>query len=333
MADISFGKEFVNCPLCGANDFILYLKVPVRPDQQGHFHSDVWDLVRCNQCGLIYINPRPDANALDVVYSFSNSVDRDFIQDWFIDGAFLHKKHWQRYIDILAKYCPKGTILDIGCGAGTFLTNARERGYTVFGQEVAPFFIDFCRNQHGLKIYEGAVEKLGLPTNSFDVVTLFDVIEHVPEPNILIEQCRQLLRPGGIIMIGTHDIGNWMAHRYGTRWRHLLPIGHLTYFTRGTLTQLLCQNGFKVLQSGGGHTIDISYRKETRNFIVEFSKTIVLRSLILGIYKPFARLFPKITHWQIKLKSNTLNHRILMARTGGQIIMNDEIVAVAIRNG
>ena len=328
---ISIETGPATCPLCGGNDSILYMKVPVRSDQLGKFPLDVWDLLRCKSCGMIYIHPTPDLQTLNTMYSFQNSVDRAFVQDWFIDGAFLHKEHWRRMLDVIAHYVPTGRLLDIGCGAGTFLTIARERGYQVMGQEVTPFFIDFCRNQHGLDILAGEVKDLGLPSESFDVITLFDVIEHVLEPNELIEQSFHLLKPGGILMVGTHDIGNWMARCYGVHWRHLLPIGHLTYFTHQTLRRLMRQHGFKILKMGGGSTIDVSLVKEVRNYLIEFAKTIVLRSLILGVYKPLTKWFPKIVHWQLKLKSNTLNHRILMARTGSQVIMNDEIVAIALR--
>ena len=258
MAPVYPGIETICCNLCGADDTELLFKLPVIPYHQGIFNRDEWDIVRCRRCGLVYENPRSDAQARQYVYSFENEGDRRFVDDWFLDNADLNRATWQQVLKVLAKYKPAGTLLDVGCGAGTFLEEARRTGYWVKGQEVAPYFLRYCQETLGLEMYTGELEVLNLPAGSLDVVTAFDVIEHHPDPRRLLDEFRRLVKPDGVVVISTHDIGNWFARRYGVHWRYLGAIAHLTYFTRQTLSRMLDQAGFKVVYMGGGHTLDTS---------------------------------------------------------------------------
>ena len=138
-----------------------------------------------------------------------------------------------------------------------------------------------------------------------------------------------LLKPGGLILISTHDIGNFYARLYGDRWRYLNPIGHLTYFSRRTLQAMMKKNNFQPIKAGGLHTVDNNTFIESINKIIQFGRVIVLRSLILGIYKPITKHIPNLTRWQIKFKDATLTHKKLLVRAGNQIIMDDDMVILA----
>ncbi len=328
---ITSGIENVYCNLCGSDDATIIYQIPVREDQKGVYGQDIWDIVQCQQCNLIYTNPRPDADALAAYYTFANDWDYQFVQEWFIESADLQRPTWQRYLRVMHHHAPQGKLLDIGCGAGTFLLEAQKAGYQVIGQEVSPYFAKYGRVHHHLDIYEGEIEDLPLIDRSFDFVTAFDVIEHHPDPQKLLQEMYRLLKPGGIAMIGTHDIGNFYARKYRIKWRYLNPIGHLTYFTRQALQSMIEKAGFRTLQVGGIHTIDDSRFKESINKIVQFGQVIVLRFLIINLYKPITRWFPRLTHWKIKYKGDTvLNHKKLLLRTGSQVVMDDNMVFVVI---
>ena len=323
------GIEYVCCNLCGADDTELYYRQPVRPQHTGEYNRDVWDIVRCQHCGLIYENPRTDAAALDHLYQFDNSGDYDYIQSWFIRNADLNRAYWQQVLRSLRRYPVSGKLLDVGCGAGTFLVEARQAGYEVSGQEVAPYFVSYCREQENLTIYDGELDTMGIEGASFDVITAFDMIEHHPDPKRLVTEIRRLLRPGGLFVISTHDIGNIFARLYGTRWRHMGAIGHIFYFTRPTMAKLLRACGFEILHQSSAHTLDQTALAEFRNLVVGFFKLIVLRALILGIYKPVATLFPSLARWQFHWGDKTLDHAKLMTRVGTQIVMGDDMVFLA----
>lgn len=324
------GIEYVHCELCGSDDTEeFYRQVPVLAYRKGVYNRDHWNIVRCQQCALIYTNPRIDDAAREFLYSFQNEGDQEFVQHWFIESADLQRPVWQRFLRVLLRYRRSGKLLDIGCGAGTFLVEARKLGYDVYGQEVSPFFIDYCRKVQGLTIFPDLLDNLELEAGTFDCVTAFDVIEHHSHPMLLLKQLHELLAPDGILMIMTHDIGNFFARFHGVNWRYITPIGHITYFTRETLSQMLNESGFEVIQSGGLHTIDDNKAVEIVNYGVQFFKVVVLRSLILGFYRPMAKRIPALRRWHIRWAGVTLNHEKLLVRAGNQIVMNDDVVVVA----
>ena len=322
----SEGIEYVICNLCGQDQPEVLFHAHVREYRADLYNRNIWDIVRCQNCGLIYTNPRIDNEARAALYSFETQGDKDFVHDWFIENADLQRPVWQRYVRVMRKYCPAGKLLDIGCGTGSFLVEARAMGYEVYGQEVSPYLTEYCRKEQGLTIYDDFLEKLDLQPGSFDCITAFDVIEHHPDPMSLVSQMSKLLRPNGVAVISTHDIGNPFARMYGVKWRYINPIGHITYFTRQTLTKMFEANNFHVLQVGGIHTIEDSKVKEWRNFVLQFFKVIVLRSLILGIYKPVTHRIPALTRWRVKWGNAILDHKKLLIRAGSQVTMNDDIV-------
>ena len=325
------GIEYVSCNLCGQDNYEVLFQAPVLPYREGVYNRDIWDIVRCCNCSLIYANPRMDSNALDALYSFQAPGDRQFVQNWFLDNSDLHRPVWQRFLKIAQDYVPSGKLLDIGCGAGDFLVEARAFGYDVYGQEVAENFITYCRAQENLTIYGDFLENLDLGTNSFDCVTSFDVIEHHPNPKLLVTQMYELLRPGGLAILSTPDIGNFYARLYGAKWRHIVPIGHINYFSRKTLACMMVDCGFRIVHSGGRHTIDDSRLNEWRNYVIQFLRLIVLRAFILIMYKPFAMRISLLRKWQIKWGEATLNHDKLLMQVSNQIIMNDDQVIFAVK--
>ena len=323
------GIEFVKCNLCGEDNTKLLFQAPVRDYRSGVYNRDIWDIVQCENCDLIYTNPRIDDDARAGLYSFKTPGDEKFVKEWFIENADLQRHVWQRFLGAVQQYDQPGRLLDIGCGAGAFLVEARKNGYDVVGQEVSGFFIEYCRESHHLEIYDDFLENLEIPEQSFDFVTIFDVIEHHPNPDLLLKQINSLLKPNGIIVVGTHDIGNWIARYHGVNWRYIKPIGHITYFTRKTLMAMLKKNGFDILQVGGSHTIDKSKTKRIKNNVVQFLRLILFRSLILFIYKPITKRIPRLTRWEIKLGKGRLNHKKLLMRAGDQVNMNDNMLIIA----
>jgi 2-polyprenyl-3-methyl-5-hydroxy-6-metoxy-1,4-benzoquinol methylase len=323
------GKQSVCCNLCGSNETKIRYTLPVREDQKGVFWRDEWDIVQCETCNLVYTNPRPDKEALTAYYRYENDFDYNYVQDWFIDNADLQRPTWQRFLKAMLRFDNPGYLLDVGCGAGSFLVEAKQLGYDVVGQEISPIFVDYCRNILGLKIYESEIEDLPFQKNTFDFITSFDVIEHHPDPRLLVSEMYRLLKPRGMAVISTHDIGNPFARIYGKKWRYLNPIGHLTYFDRNTLSKLLTENGFELLHTSGIHTIDGSKKAEFANWIIQFFRTIILRAMVIGIYKPVSSHIKPLRNWQIHYRGKTINHRKLLIRAGQQIIMNDDMVILA----
>jgi ubiquinone/menaquinone biosynthesis C-methylase UbiE len=242
--------EDVTCNLCGADDYeIVY---PARyeaaqPDEIMHtFRSSgdeilVDQLVRCKKCDLQYLTPRLRAGL--IVEGYSEGTDETFVSQ-----NPARERTFARNLDLIEKRTPqRGRILDIGTAAGAFLGVAKQRGWEVAGCEPNRWMADWGREQYGIDIQPGTIFDMGLEDQSFDVVTLWDVLEHTPDPKKVLQECRRVLKPGGLLVVNYPDIEAFVSRLMGRRWVFLLSI-HLYYFTVETIREMLRVSGFEMVQ-------------------------------------------------------------------------------------
>ena len=216
----------IDCPVCGAHSF-----APL-------FNKNGQQFVRCTGCGLVLINPRPFLADLQAVY------DEDY------SGAYIRKaegkqRRARRRVQLLQKrYGARGRWLDVGCSAGFLLQAAAAAGFQVTGVDVEAAGVAHARNALGLAdVHCGQLEALPLPEAAFDVITLYDVIEHVPDLNAVAASLKRLLAPGGLLHIRTPDVGHWRRTRDLSQWPEVKPSEHLYYFDKRTLPRLLAKHG------------------------------------------------------------------------------------------
>lgn len=138
-----------------------------------------------------------------------------------------------------------GRLLDVGCAAGFFLAEAR-RYFDVRGVELSEYSSRFAREHLGLPVFTGSLAAAGFADASFDLITLWDVIEHVPDPFDVLRECRRLLRPSGHVVLTTGDIGSGYAMRSGPNWHLLAPPWHLYYFSRRTMASMAVRAGLSI---------------------------------------------------------------------------------------
>jgi len=150
--------------------------------------------------------------------------------------ADMHKAlapHFRRRLQRLAQVLPgRGRLLDLGCADGFFLELARAEGWQVFGIEVSRPMAEEASQKLGIPIVSSLQE---LPRQPFDAITLWEVIEHLPEPVITLSQLREWLHPGGVLMLSTPNAGHWQAVRAPDRWTACRPPAHLVLFTADSL--------------------------------------------------------------------------------------------------
>jgi len=139
-------------------------------------------------------------------------------------------------------------LLDVGCYIGVFLEIAARHGWEAWGIEPSQWAAEQAR-QNGLNVIHGTLATTHLPDGSFDVVTLWDVIEHVSDPMSEIRRVHRLLKPGGLIVIHTMDIDSPFSRVMGPRWPWLMEM-HIYYFSQRTMAAMLRKAGFQVLWSG-----------------------------------------------------------------------------------
>jgi len=216
-----------------------------------HGVRNVSRLVRCVNCGLIFVNPRPPFEELARQYegSYFNCPEPTFggYEDYEADredimGTFRRRMKLIR--PLLGPAAPR--LLDVGCATGIFLEVARESGWQAEGLDISTYALERAK-QKGFEVHTGTLVGAGLPGGRYDVITLWDLIEHVPDPAAVLAECHRLLRPGGVVALSTPDAGSVPARLLGRRWLGFRSIDeHLYFFSHHTMGAMLEAAGFDV---------------------------------------------------------------------------------------
>ena len=242
--------EYVACNLCGSNQTRLRFPSTVADDVlptaveafrctspgYGRHHT----IVQCKNCGLVYTNPRIDGSK--ILDSYEAVEDPLYLEER--DGRVLT---FERHLRPLEKVkAPPGKLLDVGAYTGVFVEIAAQHGWEAAGVEPSRWAVEQAR-EHGLHMIEGTLATSGLADGALDVVTMWDVIEHVADPLGEMRQAQRLLKTGGLLVVHTMDIDSLFARVMGGRWPWLMEM-HIYYFTRRTLKAMLEQAGFMVVR-------------------------------------------------------------------------------------
>lgn len=250
MAAESERETLNSCDLCGGR-------------QIGVIDAEC-SICACQTCGYVFDNPRPTAGAIAAFYSKPTKYDHWLAQETARDRL------WKRRLMKMEHTRKSGSLLDVGTGIGQFLYHAKSRYSSVSGTEVSEAAIRIAKEKYGLTIAKGDLESVDLPERSFDNITLFHVLEHVPSPRALIVRCRALLTDGGVLVIAVpNDFGSLytklklLSKSLGfKKYAHLGRLGlspitldgemqeiHLSHFTPRVLQRLLEATGFRVLEN------------------------------------------------------------------------------------
>ena len=246
--DLTSLYETVPCNLCGGTDYRTIYPATERPianltvEFRSSGDAPLKDrLVACASCGLQFVNPRLRTDVILDGY-------REGTDELFVSQASARERTFARALKLIESQAPaRGRLLDVGTAAGSFLHVAAARGWEVSGCEPNRWLCEWGRKTYGLDIRPGTLFDHRYPDRTFDVVTVWDVLEHVGDPMGFLRECHRVLKPGGLIVVNCPDIGSWIARLMGRRWLMLVST-HLYYFTRRTLGELLRGAGFEVVQ-------------------------------------------------------------------------------------
>lgn len=278
---IAKGYKLIKCAICGSDDFSVVHEARYDAEKDGDlavkFRSSgdemlINQVVKCKSCGLQYINPVLNESA--IIDGYSQGSDETFVSQ--NPGR---EKTFDICLDLVEKHIPgKGKALDIGTAGGAFLYVAKRRGWEVAGCEPNRWLCNWAKENYKIDITPGTIFDLKYPDATFNLVTLWDVLEHTVNPKKVLNEVNRMLKPGGVLVVNYPDIGSWIARLMGRRWLFLLSV-HLYYFDPVTIRRILGDTGFGV------------ERVKPHYQYLEFAYIFKRASAIIG---PIGTLFQKI---------------------------------------
>jgi SAM-dependent methyltransferase len=244
-------------------------------------------LVRCCDCGLIYLSPRPDMETLEDYYAPNYPPYRRAIDE---EPSFIMRLFRTRNIRkrrrAIEKYCnlSQGQLLDIGCSTGIFLNEMRTAGWDVRGVETSEHAVEYARRHFKLDIFQGPLEDARFEGNLFNIITLWDVLEHTQSPTSTLKEIYRLLKPGGWLVANIPNVESIDRKLFGPHWLGFDPPRHLFAFPRATFESMLNEVGFQT-------RIWISILPSYFSFALSFERWLAIRSPGLA----------KFTGWFIRI--------------------------------
>jgi SAM-dependent methyltransferase len=205
-----------------------------------HQPGQYGDLYQCGRCGTVAQPSLPHGDALLDLY-------RHMRDDHYLDEERGRRATARRLLDEIGRCAPSGRLLDVGCGHGLLLDEARRRGYRVEGLELSAHAAAYARDTLGLTVHHRTVADLIAEPEPprYNAIVLADVLEHLDDPVASIDDCARLLEPGGVLCVVTPDPGSRTARLAGASWWGFLP-AHTYLLPRTTLREVLERRGLDV---------------------------------------------------------------------------------------
>ena len=212
-------------------------------------------IVECPACGHIFLDRELSDSDIQDLYSpgyfkgenlshSNQEKDQNVLHSDYEKDRHIHQKNFKIRAAEILRHSQGGKLLEIGSAYGYFLDLIKEN-FDATGFEICPEAAAFARDKLGLNVYNEDFLQTEVK-DQFDVVCMYDVIEHLKEPDVYIEKISRITRPGGFIYITTGDISAFLPRIQGRKWRLLLPPYHIHYFNPANISRLLNRYGFKV---------------------------------------------------------------------------------------
>lgn len=231
--------EAINCPLCSCDSYRYYDSL------------DGWQIVACNECDLKYTNPRPTIDSLPEYYSESYFQDERHVGKFYEKDGTLKKKDTSPYInriqDVENFVTQRGSLLEVGAARGGFLNVLKDRGWKVKGLDISQDAVDFGKKEYGLDMFCGHFTDMPVD-EKYDVICMYQTLEHLPDPGAVIAKSASLLNPWGLFIAEIPNLNafDMKINKERRRLSYDLP-RHLNHFSVKVLSKHLRSNGFEVI--------------------------------------------------------------------------------------
>jgi 2-polyprenyl-3-methyl-5-hydroxy-6-metoxy-1,4-benzoquinol methylase/glycosyltransferase involved in cell wall biosynthesis len=253
------------------------------------FSAANYRIVRCEDCGLIFLNPQPSDTELGEIYGANY-----FLGSETEEGRKLAREIKQAtaksYLTEIARYRggAPGRLLEVGCGEGDFLELAEAAGWNVTGIEYSQRACEWARQRlKSGQVICGELQGAKVAAEQFDLCVISDVLEHVRSPLNFLREIHRVLKPGGTLFVATPSTDSWSARLLRQKWMEF-KAEHLIYFDQQTLQTALFKSGFReVIVEPGWKILSLDYvQKHFERFPVP---------LVTSVVNFVARLLPRST--------------------------------------
>lgn len=238
-------ERIEKCPVCESGEFILFLNC-----KDYTVSRETFSIVECSSCHFKFTNPRPETNKLGEYYKSEDYISHSNTSKGFINATYqtVRKYTLLKKLQLISKFYKTGSLLDIGCGTGEFLNICQNAKWKVIGIEPDSNARKSAIEKYSL-IVKPEEEISKLIDNSFDIITMWHVLEHVPRLNDRIEELRRLLKPNGVIIVAVPNCNSLDATIYKQEWAAYDVPRHLYHFTPADIERLFRKHGLKLVNT------------------------------------------------------------------------------------
>lgn len=246
--DDRIGQDYASCcPGCGQDGAEKFLAAPDR----FHGRPEVYQLLRCPSCSLVWLENPPIPEEMG--YHYGADYDRA------IAGAGEDPDHWRDRRDTLLRYKSGGSILDLGCSSGGFLTSVKSPAWKLYGIEMSEPVARKAEAKCGAQVFVGDILDAPFAPASFDAITCFHVFEHLYHPKEVLAKVAEWLKPGGIFYTMMPNIDSAGAHIFGSYWYALELPRHLYHFSPTSLRNMAASVGLEQVSMTTHREVFIEY--------------------------------------------------------------------------
>jgi SAM-dependent methyltransferase len=294
-----FLKKISICKICGSNSIShKYQLRDFRLDKES-LYSYSW----CAQCGVIFQNPQISQKEMLNHYNQESVYDLPIPRKGIKRILFTHGLH--KRAKIIKRFKNSGRLLDIGCGSGAFINfMAKKMNFEVMGTEINETDINYIKKHYSLNVFFGDIGEVGLPEKNYDVITLWDVLEHIHDPKQMIINLKPLLKPDGLLVLRVPNLNSLDSKIFKKFWAGLDAPRHYYIFSEESILKLLRDCDFQIKsinQNIGGYLnfitsvkfwlTDSGISKKNQKIIVRFLRSIPLQIIFFPIFWIKNRLF------------------------------------------
>lgn len=256
--------EQPKCNNCESKKFTVYLS----------FTNPNANIVSCDECGLMYLTPQPKKEAREDVYNefyFKREVSKNKNVSGYRsyrEDQYIHNFYFSKILKKINRYKKRRAIFEIGSAMGFFLDIASQQGFEAEGIEISKYCVDFGKNELNLNIQKTDFSQYKTDKR-FDVVALFQTLEHLPDPKSTLKKINKILKNNGIVIITTPNQKSLISKLFGKKWFEYKPTEHLFYYNPQSISYLLRDCNFdKIKVTRDLHYLSIEYILERIRYYV-----------------------------------------------------------------